>query len=339
MYKHRNSLPNVCLIDIFDDKPPQKREDAKANPPDNAAAAVVPWCVKTTFCQRSNLQQSSDAITPELLSHQSGNKVANFVDAEMQPNDGCVSGRLEIRVISKENSHMDESVYYDALAATSSKIAKNTCKLSNNETSGDRQASESNDKKSVNCDDIEIGTNISSLTNTTANYNTPLAKELTAPGNEFSSCRVQSVKLNNGSNGLRRRRESSEGKYVTDPTQLNLRFQRPQARISNRTRGIPLTMLGNFDDQSKAEISDNGDKELVENNIGFGSRLCKAAAINPSTAVQLQQLSATRNEDTNNTAGNQNALEPSLRNDISPPPGDPKIENSARLRRYRHNLE
>jgi len=33
---------------------------------------------------------------------------------------------------------------------------------------------------------------------------------------------------------LRRRRESTEGKYVTDPTQLNLRFQRPRCRASSR---------------------------------------------------------------------------------------------------------
>jgi len=34
--------------------------------------------------------------------------------------------------------------------------------------------------------------------------------------------------------GLRRRRESTEGKYVTDPTQLPLKFQRPRSRTSSR---------------------------------------------------------------------------------------------------------
>jgi len=34
--------------------------------------------------------------------------------------------------------------------------------------------------------------------------------------------------------GLRRRRESAEGKYVTDPTQLQLKFQRPRSRTSSR---------------------------------------------------------------------------------------------------------
>lgn len=28
-----------------------------------------------------------------------------------------------------------------------------------------------------------------------------------------------------------------------------------------------------------------------------------------------------------------------IRNDITPPPGVPKIENTARLRRYRHNID
>lgn len=34
--------------------------------------------------------------------------------------------------------------------------------------------------------------------------------------------------------GLRRRRESTEEKYVTDPTELNLRFQRPRTRAFSR---------------------------------------------------------------------------------------------------------
>jgi len=78
-------------------------------------------------------------------------------------------------------------------------------------------------------------------------------------------------------------------------------------------------MLGNFDDQSTDNSEDKACKGLGEDNTGFGSVSYKAE---PSAA-----------------AWNQNTNETPLRNDISPPPGDPKIENSARLRRYRHNIE
>lgn len=90
-------------------------------------------------------------------------------------------------------------------------------------------------------------------------------------------------------------------------------------------------MLGSFDDQSTDISNNHGGRELCEDNTSFGTLSCKVAA--NSTLV------STRIEDTNNTARNQNIIEPPTRNDISPPPGDPKIENSARLRRYRHNLE
>lgn len=99
--KHRNSLPNVCLIDMFDEKPnlnantPNELQEAAVAP----VAAAVPWCVKTTFCQRSNLP--TDLISSDVQGQQHGNRVANFMDAATQSNDGCVSGRLEIRVIPK----------------------------------------------------------------------------------------------------------------------------------------------------------------------------------------------------------------------------------------------
>ncbi|CAD7094145.1 unnamed protein product [Hermetia illucens] len=106
---------------------------------------------------------------------------------------------------------------------------------------------------------------------------------------------------------LRRRRQTE--KYVTDPSQLNLRFQRPRSRHINRNRGIPTHMLGTFEDNS----SDNSGEEK-----------------------QHQQHPS----DINNSSENIIAeFDRSLRNDITPPPGAPKPENSARLRRYRYNLE
>lgn len=105
--KHRNSLPNVCLIDMFDEKP-NSDTNAPIELQELAAApvAAVPWCVKTTFCQRSNL--ASEPISSDMQGYQHGHRAANFVDAETQSNGGCVSGRLEIRVIPKGmNGHTD----------------------------------------------------------------------------------------------------------------------------------------------------------------------------------------------------------------------------------------
>ncbi|ACY70477.1 hypothetical protein DVIR88_6g0014 [Drosophila virilis] len=443
--EHRNSLPNVCLIDIFDEKSADPNTNQTANThielqdsPNrtNNAVAAVPWCVKTTFCQRSHLPPPD---TLDMHCHQQVNRVTS--DAAIQGNNGCVSGRLEIRVIPKENSHIDDSVYYDALAATT-KTSINAYKVSKQDVSGDMQVFDLNDKMSVNCDDKEMAAaTISAFTNPTANCHALVTQEVLETANDFSSCKNQfadegikctaesqiaplvaqtkpddsnplvssrieggaldiadggcevplctpskipvltsnlrqakcaswsgvdttaaaamdesqgtqihheiqtpavdpsrthySNALQNSPNimdltpGLRRRRESTEGKYVTDPTQLNLRFQRPQARISSRTRGVPTTtMLSNFDDLSTDISNDQAGREICEDNTSFGTLSCKlAAAATNSTVVS------------HNTARNQNSVEPSIRNDISPPPGDPKIENSARLRRYRHNIE
>ncbi|TDG41137.1 hypothetical protein AWZ03_012441 [Drosophila navojoa] len=426
--KHRSSLPNVCLIDMFDGK---KNSDTNApiELQESAAApfAAVPWCVKTTFCQRSNL--ASDPILSDMHSYQHGNRGANSVDAATSRSGGCVSGRLEIRVIPKENSHMEESVYYDALAASTTKNLKSL----KQEATGDLRDKHLDDKISVNCeisqklnadsnkhklngngspaesmmcpsadpapqiqtdpqsklqienssshmaddecDGCELallstpskipvltsnsrqakcaswaGVATTRVTTTTAaaaaasqthtqhDYseksntvdllNSPTRSQL------YSSVLQNSPNIMDLTPGLRRRRESTEGKYVTDPTQLNLRFQRPQARISNRSREISATattILATFDDQSAAVDMISIDDSVRE--------FCKDNTTCKKTANSIIN-------DTNKTARNQNIVgsTPSPppttpRNDISPPPGDPKIENSARLRRYRHNIE
>lgn len=72
-------------------------------------------------------------------------------------------------------------------------------------------------------------------------------------------------------------------------------------------------MLGNFDDQSSDNSENAVEKDKEEENL---------------ISKQLEDKPL-----------NQNSKDSLIRNDISPPPGDPKIENSARLRRYRHNIE
>ncbi|XP_044316624.1 tau-tubulin kinase homolog Asator isoform X7 [Drosophila rhopaloa] len=387
--KHRSSLPNVSITDIFDDQPMQSNSDAML-----IEDSTKPWQVQTTSCQRSNLPLS----------------------AEIQENNGCISGRLEIRVIPKETSHLDDSVYYDALAAV-----KNT--------STTNQAHDLFDKAHIYCDELKKKAElIASPTNTANNLTTPIHKHTTEKPIEANCCSVHSadvnkLKLNGNSEtsnamndqenvnagdsitplardctdgyretdsgcdlpllnpskipvrqskcaswagadttisvsktfesikapqeiphnpqndtpnsvkditpvrkntysialeyppnitdltpGLRRRRESTDGKYVTDPTQLQLKFQRPRSRTSSRTRGISNSMLGNFDD--------NG--TLMTRRIG----------------AQLVQ-----NDESNNVPTSEYSAELQPKCNISPPPGDPKMENSARLRRYRHNLE
>lgn len=86
-----------------------------------------------------------------------------------------------------------------------------------------------------------------------------------------------------------------------------------------RTRGIPTTILGNFDDQSSDNSEHQVEKDKEEENAGF-----------TAVSKQLNDM---------DMALNKNSRETLNRNEISPPPGDPKIENSARLRRYRHNVE
>ncbi|XP_016967319.1 tau-tubulin kinase homolog Asator isoform X1 [Drosophila biarmipes] len=376
--KHRRSLPNVSVADLFDDQPIHSNSDAML-----AEDANKPWKVQTMACQRSNVALSS----------------------AVQENNGCISGRLEIRVIPKETSHLDDSVYYDALAPI-----KNT-------TTANPDPGIS-DKANIFCDEIEENAAVIALPSNTANkckkqtytdkteacieanpcsihatgvnnlkingksetcnalndqpnyksgdYKTPFTGGSTdsyretdsgcdlpllnpskipirqskcaswagadttvyssktleprdalpeipfnPQTNTYSTALEYPPNITDLTPGLRRRRESAEGKYVTDQTQLQLKFQRPRSRTSSRTRGISNTMLGNFDDNNTV----SGEKQRL---IG----------------TQVVQ-----NEESNNVPTSIYSAELQDKCNISPPPGDPKIENSARLRRYRHNLE
>ncbi|XP_017853661.1 tau-tubulin kinase homolog Asator isoform X2 [Drosophila busckii] len=445
--KLRSSLPNVSLVDMFDEQP-----EAHAQPKE--PIDTVAWCVKTTFSQISKwplqLGIHPTATSHEPCEHESVS-VHNLNQnsgpyPEVQGTDGCVSGRLEIRVIPKENVHKDESVYYDALAASirPSSTVFNTNGLLESETA----------LVPTNCDDIaEIekisfaayektqtpvnysieGNDVGCCSNhscdaTRLNFNgntgslikssesndktnsfnfhnqaspAPTDGEARSKGGEdgneeqlsmpskipvLSSNSRQSkcaswagaeTKITSGTMevhvqqktkspkpnqtqlyssdpqniteltpGLRRRRESSEGKYVSDPTQLNLRFQRPRARASNSgIRGVPTTMLGNFDDNSTdvSEDQDNKNKKGTQSRgypTGVGAKVCidenDSCDIEAPSAIVLKH---NEGPTSSNLAWNQSARDPETRNDISPPPGDPKTENSARLRRYRPNLE
>ncbi|KMZ07225.1 tau-tubulin kinase homolog Asator isoform X2 [Drosophila simulans] len=373
--RHRNSLPNVSFNDIFDDLQMKLNSGGML-----AEDAKMPWRVQTKACQEQNLDLGS----------------------VIQENHGCISGRLEIRVIPKDTSHPDDSVYYDAMGAV-----KNTPTANEGHDHSDQAVN--------NCDEMEatsavitfpkkaiskimsppgrdvteerIGASLCSLYSAGVNKlklngNTatrtqfkkgstdgfgenesgvdfPLLNPSKIPvrqskcaswaGAEFISASktLESVEvpqeipyhpqsdttysvmdtipvrkttysialecppnISDLTPGLRRRRESTEGKYVTDPTQLPLKFQRPRSRTSSRTRGIPNAMLENSDDNETVMSAEKA---------GHG-HVVKSAGVNNFT-----------------TSENSADLHPKCT--ISPPPGDPKIENSARLRRYRHNID
>ncbi|KQS21498.1 uncharacterized protein Dere_GG16446, isoform C [Drosophila erecta] len=378
--KHRSSLPNVSVNDIFDDQLVQSNSDAML-----AEDAKMPWRVQTKTCQR-NLGLGS----------------------AIQENNCCISGRLEIRVIPKETSHPDDSVYYDAMGA-----------VKNTQTANERQ--NHSDPVVINSDEMEaisksmkppdkdtteerIGASLCSLYSTGGNklkLNGNILMSNIISDHENSSAAVPKTQLTKGSNdgfgenesgcdlpllnpskipvrqskcaswagsdfinasktlesvevpqevpyhpqsdtpdsvmdiipvrkttysialeyppnitdltpGLRRRRESTEGKYVTDPTQLPLKFQRPRSRTSSRTRGIPNAMFENSDDNCTVINAEKTGHDGLH-------------------VVKIEEL--------NNFTTKEYSSELHPKCTILPPPGAPKTENSARLRRYRHNLE
>lgn len=140
---------------------------------------------------------------------------------------------------------------------------------------------------------------------------------------------------------LRKRRESH--KYVTDPCQLNLRFARPHSRHTSRKRGVPTILLGNFEDNS----SDNSEELQVltqparshENSVKVNIQNLNSMKHQQSQREMQNQEIRQNEEELLYNVGTDLKSSDKIRNDIIPPPGAPKLENSARLRRYRHNVD
>ncbi|XP_037035357.1 tau-tubulin kinase homolog Asator isoform X3 [Bradysia coprophila] len=208
---------------------------------------------------------------------------------------------------------------------------------------------------------------------------------------------------------LRRRRQNTE-KYVTDPSQLNLRFSRPKSRNMTRARGVPSHLLGsghfeqdNSSDNSTDEkltnrlstqppdstdtdrdqqlpipnqISSalhshqhNADEQLLNASHGVirptariadecsnSSNYYDALRATSGTAIELIEGTLNgRNDKLSECRTNilSSPMKPHGHdlsdiidigdvvdlNELPPPPGAPKPENSARLRRYRLNVE
>lgn len=177
------------------------------------------------------------------------------------------------------------------------------------------------------------------LSNTSTNANKPTATDI-ADIDEFEKSDMTDL-----TPAMRRRRDSAD-KYVTDPTQLNLRFARPRTRNASRTRGVPSTLLGQFDDNS-TDTSD--DQQIVGNRRKTSSKSSTSRDIGGSNLTEVKNM----NMESLNAACTEKEMllinlvkdldktehPTAIRNDITPPPGVPKIENKARLRRYRHNVD
>lgn len=103
-------------------------------------------------------------------------------------------------------------------------------------------------------------------------------------------------------------------------------------------------MLGNFEDNS-TDTSD--DQQIAANRTKPTSKANAMGEVEGDHVIKIDKL------DSNNAAYTEREKSllkmvkdcdktehsTTIRNDITPPPGIPKIENTARLRRYRHNVD
>lgn len=247
IYKHRNSLPNVCLIDMFDEKPqPPQLQVVSANHHRKTFDELVRESERdgAVNTQQNTLPMQLFTNAPDVTANLHASRASRSDD------DGFINGRLEIRVIPKgiiqhilllihsfikllvyikENLHLDESVYYDALAAAIKTPNTNTFPLSNRGSAlGDAIFSLS-DKDPIDCDDIETA----SLANRNKNVNEEIVhsnllrnnKEFSeTPPLNFSSCSIQSgeankVKLNGTSNGVKQIKSDSETSHIKSKVQ------------------------------------------------------------------------------------------------------------------------
>lgn len=126
-------------------------------------------------------------------------------------------------------------------------------------------------------------------------------------------------------------------------------FDHFEAKFNNdfcyfyRKRGVPTILLGNFEDNS----SDNSEELQVlppfarsnDNTVTVNIQNCNSIKHQQSQSqMQNQEIRQNEEELLYNVVTELKSSD-KICNDITPPPGAPKLENSARLRRYRHNVD
>ncbi|XP_037947516.1 tau-tubulin kinase homolog Asator isoform X2 [Teleopsis dalmanni] len=133
---------------------------------------------------------------------------------------------------------------------------------------------------------------------------------------------------------LRRRREATE-KYVTDPSQLHLRYARSLSRNCSGSSSVaPSVEKQSIEDQYSSDNSEEKYSKSQQHfpNCSYDGNIGGVCADDSIKGLQ------------NKYSENETMICTSVRdiksiNTMTPPPGAPKLENSARLRRYRQNLD
>lgn len=105
-----------------------------------------------------------------------------------------------------------------------------------------------------------------------------------------------------------------------------------------RSRGVPSHLLGtgHFEDNSSDNSTDgrgSDSKQQIDQNGDESIDYVSDAGNNNAFEVGVDAIEG--HDDDDNVHSKPGELNP----DISPPPGEPRPENTARIRRYRLNLE
>lgn len=103
-----------------------------------------------------------------------------------------------------------------------------------------------------------------------------------------------------------------------------------------RSRGVPSHLLGSghFDDNSSDNSTDgkgSESKQQIEQNGDESIDYVNDAGNNNAFEIGVDAI----DDDDDNV----HSKPSEMNSDISPPPGEPRPENTARIRRYRLNLE
>uniref|UniRef100_A0A1A9Z8P2 Uncharacterized protein n=1 Tax=Glossina pallidipes TaxID=7398 RepID=A0A1A9Z8P2_GLOPL len=128
--KHRNSLPNVALSEIIKAEQTKTVESKvivsqpSSTKGNNLHQLWIAQVREKSVCDPAANSPTCQAAEQQLpnLGVQSSDAANSLCKEGAMQNEGCVSGRLEIRMIQKENSNPEESIYYDAFAATPIKM-------------------------------------------------------------------------------------------------------------------------------------------------------------------------------------------------------------------------
>ncbi|XP_067628087.1 tau-tubulin kinase homolog Asator [Eurosta solidaginis] len=408
--KLHSSLPNVVFCD-------SEKALAIENLIQFLDLKVIPWRMETKSIQKPAFKKV--VLPSTIFQNQVKNLPVKAASASCcneltHADENCVNGRLEIRVIPRENANAaEEDTAVSGESKDNNKImmtnVKEVISAARNETSLppqqrnhyirhcssakamplNRVEERLNDDVALSEGGVHVSDNASDIKNNkhadyvggvpgskipilntrqskVASWSAGADKALPLPANappvaasyiynnkiKKSDDDTIVVDLLQGANktdltpALRKRRDPDKY-YIEDPCQLSLNFAKPRTRhISNRNRGVPTILLRRLDD----ELSDNSEDVCVLSSQ-HATKTEQNSRANTHTSsdrsfqqqlLQKQETSLEQGEEELIRNIEQELKSPDdmiINNDITPPPGAPKLENSARLRRYRHNID